>query len=173
MVSPRWRAACGLLWLTALVCDAALTVSTHSFKVNATVTPGCEMTAGSQGRLGSLDFGSASGVDAGLVTSAFVSEQLLSLACTPGVSLRMRIDGGQNYSGGRHMRRQSGSEMIAYRLFTSSAMGADSEIGVDSDVSIAVNSSNNIVLPLYGAAQLTGLSPAGTYSDQLTVTLSW
>ena len=173
MASPRRCAACGLLWLIAQVCDAALTVSTQSFKVNATVTPGCELTAGSQGRLGSLDFGSASGVAAGQVTSAFVSEQLLSLACTPGVSLRMRIDGGQNYSGVRHMRRQSGSDVIAYRLYTSSAMGAGSEIGVDSDVSIAVNSGNNIALPIYGAAQLTGLSPAGTYSDQLTVTLSW
>ena len=33
--------------------------------------------------------------------------------------------------------------------------------------------SNNIALPLFGVALLTGFSPAGTYTDQLTVTLSW
>ena len=167
------RYVCGLLWLVAGACGAALTVSSQSFKVSARIVPGCEFTAGNQGRLGSLNFGSASGVASGSVSAAFVPEQLLSLACTPGVSLRMRIDGGLHYSSGRYMQREGGTERVPYRLYTSGSMAAGSEIGVNSDVSIAVNSGNNIALPLYGAAQLTGLSPAGIYSDQLIVTLSW
>lgn len=170
--APR-RAACGLLWLAALACDAALTVDKQTFKVNARIAAGCELTAGSQGRLGSLDFGTASGVSSGQVTAAFIPEQMLSLACTPGVTLRMQINGGQHRDGGRNMQRDGGSERVPYRLYTSSAMGAGNEIGIDTDVSIVVKNGNNIALPLYGAAQLTGLSPAGTYSDQLTVTLSW
>lgn len=167
------RRAAGLLWLAAFCGHAALTVSSQSFKVSAQIKAGCEFTAGSQGRLGSLNFGSVSGVARGQLTAQFVPEQLLALACTPGVTLRMRVDGGLNYGSGRNMQREGGTERVPYRLYTSSGMGAGSEIAVGSDISLAVNNGNNIALPLYGAAQLTGFSPAGTYSDQLTVTLSW
>lgn len=151
----------------------ALTVSSQSFKVNATITPGCQVTTGSGGALGTLNFGSYSGVKSGQVSTQFVPNASLSLACTPGVALSMSINGGQNYTTVRNLLRSGGTERVPYRLYSSSSLAANSEIAVNQSVAVAYSNSNNISLTLYGAAQLTGFSPAGTYSDQLTVTLSW
>lgn len=151
----------------------ALTVTTQSFKVNATITPGCSVATGSGGAMGSLNFGSYSGVKSGQVSTQFVPNASLSLACTPGVALSMSINGGQNYTTVRNMQRSGGTQRVPYRLYTNSSLAANSEIGVNQAVSVSYSNGDNISLTLYGAAQLTGFSPAGTYSDQLTVTLSW
>lgn len=151
----------------------ALTVTTQSFKVNATITPGCSVATGSGGAMGSLNFGSYSGVKTGQVSTQFVPNASLLLACTPGVALSMSINGGQNYTTVRNMQLSGGTQRVPYRLYSSSSLAANSEIGVNQSVSVAYSNSNNIALTIFGAAQLTGFSPAGTYSDQLAVTLSW
>ena len=71
------------------------------------------------------------------------------------------------------MTRSGGTEVVGYRLYSSSSLAANSEIGVNQAIPITYTNSNNIALPLFGVALLTGFSPSGTYSDQLTVTLSW
>ncbi|ASV55891.1 Sigma-fimbriae uncharacterized subunit [Lelliottia jeotgali] len=148
-------------------------VTSQSFQVSATITPGCSVTTGTGGVLGSLNFGTRSGVATGQVNTSFVPNGSLSIACTPNVALSMSIDGGQHYASVRRMQRASGTEMVAYRLYSSSSLAANSEIGVNQAVPVTYTNSNNIALPLFGVALLTGFSPAGTYSDQLTVTLSW
>lgn len=151
----------------------AVAITTQSFTVGATITPGCVVASGSGGVLGTLNFGTRSGVQSGQLTTSFVPNAALALGCTPGVALSMSINGGQNYSTVRNMQRSGGTERVPYRLYSSSSLAANSEIGVNQAVSIAYTNSNNITLPIFGAAQLTGMSPAGTYTDQLTVTLSW
>ncbi|MDK9356827.1 spore coat U domain-containing protein [Lelliottia sp. V106_10] len=148
-------------------------VTSQSFQVSATIVPGCSVTTGTGGVLGTLNFGTRSGVATGQVSTSFVPNGSLSIACTPNVALSMSIDGGQHYSSVRRMQRASGTEMVAYRLYSSSSLAANSEIGVNQAVPVTYTNSNNIALPLFGVALLTGFSPAGTYSDQLTVTLSW
>lgn len=148
-------------------------VTTQSFQVSATITPGCAVTTGTGGVLGTLNFGARSGVATGQVSTSFVPNGALSIACTPGVALSMSIDGGQHYSSVRRMQRASGNDMVGYRLYSSSSLAANSEIGVNQAVPVIYTNSNNIALPLFGVALLTGFSPAGTYTDQLTVTLSW
>ncbi|MEG1212447.1 MAG: spore coat U domain-containing protein [Leclercia sp.] len=148
-------------------------VTTQSFQVNATVTPGCSVAAGSGGLLGTLNFGTHTGVESGQVSTQFVPNGALSIACTPGVALSMSIDGGQHYTSVRNMQRAGATSQVAYRLYSSSSLAANSEIGVNQAVSVTYSNSNNIALPLFGVALLTGFSPAGNYSDQLTVTLSW
>jgi len=151
----------------------ALAVTSQSFQVNATITPGCSVATGSGGVLGSLDFGTRSGVQSGQVSTSFVPNGSLSIACTPGVALSMSIDGGQNYASVRNMQRAGGTDRVPYRLYSSSSLGANSEIGVNQAIPVTYTNSNNIALPLFGVALLTGFSPAGNYTDQLTVTLSW
>lgn len=153
---------------------AAQAITTQSFQVSATVAAGYSVTTGTGGTLGTLNFGTRSGVDSARVSASFVPSSSLLLACTPGVALSMSIDGGQNYgSSVRNLVRGDGTERVPYRLYTSSSLNAASEIGVNQAVSIAYSNSNNISLPIFGAAQLTGFSPAGAYTDRLTVTLSW
>ncbi|WP_230350948.1 spore coat U domain-containing protein [Lelliottia sp. WAP21] len=151
----------------------AAAVTTQSFQVSATITPGCSVTAGTGGVLGTLNFGTHTGVEKTPVSTAFVANGALSIACTPGVALSMSIDGGQHYSSVRRMQRASSTDVVAYRLYSNSSLAANSEIGVNQAIPVAYTNSNNIALPLFGVALLTGFSPAGTYSDQLTVTLSW
>lgn len=162
-----------ILGLLASMWGSAQAVTTQSFQLSATVTPGCSVITGSGGVLGALDFGTYSGVETRQVNTRFVPNAALSLACTPGVSLSMSIDGGRNFASVRNMQRSGGTQRVAYRLYSSSSLGANSEIGVNQPVSVAYSDSNNIALPLFGVAFLTGFSPAGNYSDQLTVTLSW
>ncbi|AHJ73477.2 Csu type fimbrial protein [Kosakonia sacchari] len=156
--------------------QGAFAVTTQTFTVGATIAPGCSVVSGSGGALGSLNFGTRSGVQSGQVTASFVPGASFSLGCTPGVALSMSINGGQNYANVanvRNMQRSGGTDRVPYRLYTSSTLAANTEIGVNQSVSVAYSNSNTISLAIFGAAQLTGFSPAGTYTDQLTVTLSW
>lgn len=156
-----------------MLVPAAGAVTSQSFKVSATIVPGCAVSTGSGGVFGTLDFGTHNGVESAPVSTSFVPNGALSIACTPGVALSMSINGGQNYSSARRMKRSGGTEVVGYRLYSSSSLAANSEIGVNQAIPVAYTNSNNIALPLFGVALLTGFSPAGTYSDQLTVTLSW
>ncbi|HHK4128631.1 TPA: spore coat U domain-containing protein [Enterobacter roggenkampii] len=156
-----------------LMAPAADAVTSQSFKVSATIVPGCAVATGSGGVLGTLDFGTHNGVESAPVSTSFVPNGALSIACTPGVALSMSINGGQNYSTVRRMKRSNGADVVGYRLYSSSSLAANSEIGVNQAIPVTYSNSNNIALPLFGVALLTGFSPAGMYSDQLTVTLSW
>lgn len=156
-----------------MLVPAAGAVTSQSFKVSATIVPGCAVSTGSGGVFGTLDFGTHNGVESAPVSTSFVPNGALSIACTSGVALSMSINGGQNYSSVRRMKRSEGTEVVGYRLYSSSSLAANSEIGVNQAIPVTYTNSNNIALPLFGVALLTGFSPAGTYSDQLTVTLSW
>lgn len=146
---------------------------TQSFQVGATIVPGCSVASGTGSVFGTLNFGTWTGVQRNLVSAAFVPNSSLGVACTPGVALSMAINGGQNFTSVRNMVRNGGTNTVPYRLYSASSLSAGSEILANQAVSVTYTNSNNITLPIFGAAQLTGFSPAGTYSDQLTVTLSW
>lgn len=161
------------LAVLAALTSPVYAVTTQSFQLSATITPGCSVSTGSGAALGNLDFGSYSGVENRQVSSQFVPNTALTLACTPGVALSMTVDGGRNYGTVRNMQRAGGTQRVGYRLYSTSSLAANSEIGVNQPVSVTYSNSNNIALPLFGVAFLTGFSPAGNYSDQLTVTLSW
>ena len=150
----------------------ALTVSQQTFAVGATITPGCSVTSGTGSVLGTLNFGTYTGAQSGQVTTSFVPNASLSLACTPGVALSMTINNGVNFSSVRNLQRTGGTQRVPYRLYSSSSLAANTEITTQS-VAISYTDANNIALSIFAAAQLTALSTAGTYTDQLTVTLSW
>ena len=103
-----------------LMVPIAGAVTSQSFKVSATIVPGCAVATGNGGLLGTLDFGTHTGVESAQVSTSFVPNGALSIACTPGVALSMSINGGQNYSSVRRMKRSGGTEMVGYRLYSSS-----------------------------------------------------
>lgn len=169
------RAIFGLLLCTMALPEPALaiTVTQKTFNVGATITPGCSVTSGTGGVLGTLNFGTHTGVESGQISTSFVPNAALSLACTPGVSLTMSINGGLYYSTVRNMQISGGTQKVPYRIYSNSSLAANTEIGVNQSVSVTYTDANNIALSIFGAAQLTAFSTAGTYSDQLTVTLTW
>lgn len=172
----------GILWtaylffpgITALgFCSGAQAITSQVFEVSATIASGCAITTGTSGALGVLNFGTRSGVASGQVSTQLVPNASFTLACTPNAALSMRINGGGNATTVRNLQRSGGTQRLPYRLYSSSSLAASSEIGLNQSVSIAYTDSNNITLPLYGVVQLSGFSPAGSYTDQLTVTLTW
>ncbi|WP_085579683.1 MULTISPECIES: spore coat U domain-containing protein [unclassified Pseudomonas] len=143
-------------------------VTSQSFQVSATVTPGC-LVVGGVSNYGALNFGSSSALATGTVQVALTGG--VQLQCTPGVALNMTVDGGLYSSGGRNLQLNSGSARVAYSLFRDAAYSQS--LGIGQSVAVTYSDANNISLPIYGRVQLPGNQPGGTYSDVLQVQLSW
>lgn len=151
----------------ALPLDAA---TTSTFQVSATVTAGC-LVVGGVSTYGNLDFGSHSALSTGNVSTA-LGGTTVTLQCTPGVSLSMRLNGGQNSAAGmRNLKRSSGTSRVAYQLFGDS--GLSQVLGIDQSVAVSYSDATAIKLPVYARAQLTGNLPAGSYTDVVQVVLSF
>lgn len=145
---------------------AAVTGTT--FQVGASIVPGC-LVVGGGSNYGNLNYGSFASLSTSPVSTSLTSG--VQLQCTPGVTLNMSVDGGQNNASGRHLKLASGTAQLAYQLY--SDIGLSQVVGVGQIISVAYGNSNNITLPLYGRVLLPGNLPAGTYSDVLQVQLSW
>ncbi|MBT2374559.1 spore coat protein U domain-containing protein [Pseudomonas fluorescens] len=145
-----------------------LAVTSQTFQVSATITPGC-LVVGGGSNYGSLTFGTYSALSTSTVSVALSGG--VTLQCTPGVTLNMSVDGGLHNSSGRHMQLNSGGALVAYQLFQDAALSQS--LGVSQSVSVAYSNANTITLPIYGRVQLPGNQPGGTYSDVLQVQLSW
>lgn len=146
--------------------DAALT---STFLVNATIQAGC-LVVGGVTNYGNLNFGSFSALSNAAVTTQ-LSGTTVTLQCTPGVALSMKIGGGQNNNGVRNLKRSTGSNLVAYQLYSDAAFSQ--VLGIDQTVTVTYADPTAIKLPVYGRAQLTGTLPAGNYSDVLQVTLTF
>ncbi|WP_277963234.1 Csu type fimbrial protein [Pseudomonas sp. RIT-To-2] len=144
--------------------DAA---TSSSFQVSATVSTGC-LVVGGGSNYGTLNFGSWSALATGTATAA-VPGTGVTLQCTPGVTLNMKVDGGQNAGTSRNLK--AGSALLAYQLYRDAAYSQS--LGISQSVTVAYADSTNISLPIYGRLSLPGNLPAGSYSDVLQVELSW
>ncbi|WP_110685159.1 Csu type fimbrial protein [Salinicola aestuarinus] len=174
---PAVRLALALVIVIGASCLATLSLAQtpqQRFQVAARVTEGCLVGGGGGGaaEFGRLDFGTVSALSGAVLTSALVQTASLSLECTPGLSLTMRVDGGLNAEGGtRHLAR-SGGERLAYTLFTDAGLARS--LSVDQPVSFALGAaSSRVTLPLFARLALPESAAAGTYTDRLTVTLEW
>ena len=162
------------MWLKALLaCVLAVplplsAVTSQSFQVSATITPGC-LVVGGGANYGALTYGSYSALATSTVTAALTAG--VTLQCTPGVTLSMSVDGGLYGGSGRNLQLNSGSARVAYQLFRDAAFSQS--LGISQSVNVAYSDANNISLPIYGQVQLPGNQPGGTYSDTLQVQLTW
>ncbi len=163
------RLALGLALVAAVApvpLDAALT---STFLVNATIQAGC-LVVGGVTNYGNLNFGSYSALSTAVVTTP-LNGTTVTLQCTPGVTLSMAVDGGQNNNGSRNLKRSSASNLQVYQLFRDAAFSQ--ALGINQTVAVSYSDPTAIKLPIYARAQLTGALPAGTYTDVLQVTLTW
>jgi len=163
-----WRVA-GLIALPA--CLPVHALSTASFQVAASIVAGCVVSGSNTGVFGTLNFGTQSGVATGNVSASYLQSTTLNLACTPGTAVSMSINGGANYTSTRNLKHTSSTNTVAYRLYSNAALTAP--IPVNSAIALNYSNANTITLPVYGQLTLPGAARAGTYTDTLTVTLSW
>ncbi|MFK8259622.1 spore coat U domain-containing protein [Erwinia sp. AnSW2-5] len=141
------------------------------FGVSASIVNGCVITSTAPTVFGILDFGTQPGVGTVTANAAYVQDSSITLACTPGTALNMSINGGSNFTTTRNLKVAGDTNLVAYYLYTSAAH--TTAIPVNQNVLLTLSNANNITLPIYGQLQLSGVNRAGTYSDTLTVTLSW
>lgn len=176
-MAERRRCVAGLM---RPLCLVLLTVSagsaalpTQTFQVTASIVNGCVISGTNTSLFGTLDFGSHPGVGSRPVSASYVQNSTLNLACTPGTTLSMSIDGGSNYTSTRNLRVVNNSNLVSYTLYSSATHSPTSAIPVNQNVALSYSNANTIILPIYGLLQLSGVNRAGTYSDTLRVTLSW
>lgn len=151
----------------------AWALPTQTFQVTASIVNGCVISGTNTGVFGTLNFGTQPGVGSVSASASYVQSSTITLACTPGTTLNMSINGGANYSSSRNLKIANNTDLVAYSLYTSATHSAASAIPVNQNVALTYSNANNITLPIYGLLQMNGVRRAGTYSDTLTVTLSW
>lgn len=172
-VLRRGRLMCPLCLMLLMISSRGWSLPTHTLQVSASVVNGCVISGTNTGVFGTLDFGTRPGVGSTTASASFVQSSTINLACTPGTTLNMSINGGSNYGSSRNLKVADNTNLVAYTLYTSASHSASSAIPVNQNVALTYSNANNITLPIYGLLQLSGVNRAGTYSDTLTVTLSW
>lgn len=171
-LSCRWAPARALATVLAcLLVTAAMAATTSTFRVSATVTPGCKLSGGGPTRyLGTLDFGTWPSVGNERLRASLTPASDFKLICTPGVSLLMSVNGGLRPQGGqRHL--SLGDRLLPYQLYADA--GLNRPIAIDQPLSLSYDHAEDVRLPLHGTMTLPSMAHAGAYQDVLIVTLSW
>lgn len=163
-----------LIPLLLLFSRSGWSLPTKPVEVKASIVNGCLVSGSQPGVLGTLDFGTLPGINAttATATAAFMLSSTITLACTPGTQLKMSVNGGDNFANAsRNLKLSNHTDLVAYALYTNASY--TTAVPVDGELPVPLINANNITLPIYGRLQISGARRAGTYSDTLTVTLSW
>ncbi|NIE77297.1 spore coat protein U domain-containing protein [Pantoea sp. Ap-967] len=164
-----WLGGCltGLGVLLATPLDAA---TTSTFQVSAQIVAGC-LVVGGVSNYGVLNFGTQSALSTGILSTS-LGGTTVTFQCTPGVSMTMSVDGGQNSaSGTRNLKLSGGTQVLAYQLYRDAAYSQT--LGIGQSVAVSYTDATAIKLPVYGRTQLPGTLPAGTYTDVVQVSVTW
>ncbi len=165
---------CACRWFALLLMGggSARALPTQTFQVSASIVNGCVISGTNIGVLGTLNFGTLPGVGSSTAYASFVQNSSIVLSCTPGTTLDMSIDGGSNFSSAsRNLKVTGNTNLVPYSLFSDTSY--TTSIPVNQNITVSYSNANNIVLPIYGRLSISGSNLAGTYTDTLTVTLSW
>ena len=159
--------------------DRARTETSAGFAVSADIVAGCLIDglggSGNAGSIGILDFGTDSAFSTANHVASIAASQSVRLRCTPGVSVRMQIDGGlQPAAGVRRLQHASdGEAAIGYALCADAACSLPIAIGATVAVPVGHANDSDVRLPIFARLDLPGDLPAGSYHDTLMVSLSW
>ncbi|TDV16546.1 Csu type fimbrial protein [Paraburkholderia caballeronis] len=161
-----------LLLLPAAVECFAQTATTQ-LGVAVTVLPACEAgAADGSGKLdfGTLDFGTHYALNNGIAVTGQPHAGAIRVKCASGVGYRILMNGGGSGSVAQRRMRGGPAMQIAYNLYTDAGY---STIWDDvSGVSVAANGSEQWT-PVFGRVPAQPTPQAGSYTDVVTVTVSW
>jgi spore coat protein U-like protein len=156
----------GALLITATGAGAA--TQTTTFSVSATVAANCLVSADD------INFGSYDG------TAALAANGAVKVRCSSGTPFTIGLSTG----GGGYLQRllSNGSgQSLQYNLFTASNLGTiwgdgSNSTGTVSDVGAGVSAAQELSKTVYGQLVNSAANqdaPAGTYSDTITVTVTY
>lgn len=141
---------------------------------SACAVNGGSQTSGSLGQIGSIAFadqpGTFGNVDATMVASGGAGSAI-SVLCSPGLTPSLTIgSGAHDTNNQRYMA--SGSNQVAYRLYTDASRS--NEITIGQAISLGTAASTALTQPIYARVNSGGqVLAAGAYTDTVQVTLSW
>lgn len=139
-------------------------VSNLYIGVNATSPSGCSMNITSASN---MDFGTTSSLNKEVNSSSAIQ-----LECPSNTQWQLALNNGLNAVGTtRRMRNQS--NYVRYELYQDSARTKRWGNTANSDTYTGNGGAATIVVPVYGRVPTQSNVPAGSYSDTITVTLSY
>lgn len=162
-LSPAFGGLFGLLALMIMAAGPAQaqTTDTDTLTVTATVKSGCQLTGGT------MAFGD---YVSGQTTDLDVSGSINYANCAVG-TLTFALDGGTN-GNVSDRKMKSGGNTLNYQLFRNSTRTANWGTGGDSQqVQLLVAGGGS--LAVYGRIPKSQAAAAGSYSDTVTITLTF
>jgi spore coat protein U-like protein len=154
-----------ILCAVCLASPAAAGTVTSTFVVTLTIQAGCAVSAPNN-----LDFGTVSFLDTALTgTAAF------TVKCTSGTSGTISLNGGIGSSGTVATRTmESGANSINYSLYTSGTYTTIWGDGSSGTSTVAhTGDGSAATLTIHGLVPIQPTPTAATYSDTITVTVTY
>lgn len=172
----RFQHFCILLLVFSNVTAADNTTST--FTVYATVENGCvfgDDTGSTTTDFGTIDFGTMSSILSNVDIASNTGSGSIVVTCTPGLAATIELDYGMNggNSNVRYLINSSGSRTIAYQLYQDSN---HTKVWGMGSLAYSISSFPDTTQTYTVYARLfasSGMPEAGTYTDTVTVTLTY
>ncbi|WP_395858630.1 spore coat U domain-containing protein [Affinibrenneria salicis] len=151
---------------------------TDTFSVSASIEGGCAFgttTTSGQTDLGTIDFGTLTSLNSPLDVASSAGNGSILVTCTPGLSISIALDYGQNGGDGsaRYLINADGTDKLAYQLYRDAAYSQVWGTGsLTRDVADfpAASQSYTVYARLFA---VSSLPPAGQYTDRVTVSLTY
>lgn len=164
-----------LLLPTCLVFAAT---TTSSFTVSSVITSGCALGASnteSVSDFGTLSFGSMSSISENVDVASSSGAGSIIVTCTPGIAVTVALDYGTHNgsSARRYLENSATNTTLGYQLYQDASY---STVWGTGSLAYSIDSfpATTQTYTVYGRLfAVSGLPAAGTYSDTVTVTLTY
>ncbi|MFT4256544.1 MAG: spore coat protein U domain-containing protein [Pseudoxanthomonas sp.] len=139
------------------------TVSTSSSGITATYADTCAISTATDLSFGSVDS----------LASAQDQTSTITLRCPSGTAWKLGLDNGSNASGTTRRMTDGSSHYLTYELYQDSSRSTRWGNTVGTDTVAGSGSGSTQTQTVYGRVPAQTISAAGTYSDTVTVTLTF
>ncbi|WP_296271802.1 Csu type fimbrial protein [Pseudomonas sp. UBA6323] len=145
---------------------------TATIGLNVEVLPACQAgsSSGSGLSFGTLDFGTHVRLDNLITRVGQPGAGALRVNCQQNIPYRVLINAGHSGTTNNRQMTGPGSAVLTYNLYTSADY---TTIWDDSTGVSAVGNGQDQWLPVYARVPAQSAPPPGSYSDTLTITVSW
>jgi len=161
-----------------LIAEAA--TATGTLQVQATVQSTCTVNTTSTGATGPalLDFGTLTNLTTDVTadtTTGTVANGAVSTLCSTGTTWTLTADGGLHVSGTQRQMANTATGLLPYNLYRDAARSLS--IGVNdaaNPVATGTGTGSAETTPVYGLIPAgTAMPPAGSYTDTVTLTVTY
>jgi len=113
-----------------------------------------------------------------LAAANLTSTSQINVSCSKNTPFTVKLNAGQNAGGGFNRKMANGTNLLSYQLYTTSSHSTvwgdgTSGTGDVSGTGTGPGTANTINETVYGEVPALQPVPAGTYSDVITVTVSF